>query len=54
MPVGYGRLMRAFYLEYVDGNVKLQEMIERLVDLDLREEEKAVFEDTESGWKIAA
>lgn len=55
MPVGYDRLMRAFYLEFLDGNVKLREMVDRLVDLDrpLREE-KAVFEDTDTGWKMAA
>jgi len=54
MPVGYDRLVRALYLEFVDGNVKLQEMVERLIDMDKRDEERAVFEDTEAGWKIAA
>lgn len=52
--VGYDRLVRAFYLEYIDGNVKLQEMVERLIDLDKKTEEKTVFEDTELGWKVAA
>lgn len=54
MPVACDRILRAFYLEYLDGNVKLQEMVERLVDLDGKDEEKAVFEDTEDGWKRAA
>ncbi|NYT81579.1 helix-turn-helix domain-containing protein [Alcaligenaceae bacterium] len=54
MPVGYDRLVRAFYLEYLDGNVKLQEMVERLIDLDLKEEGKAIFEDTDTGWRRAA
>ncbi|NYT79140.1 helix-turn-helix domain-containing protein [Alcaligenaceae bacterium] len=55
MPVGYDRLMRAFYLEFLDGNVKLLEMVDRLVDLDRPyRDEKAVFEDTDTGWKIAA
>lgn len=54
VPTGYDRLVRAFYLEYVDGNVKLQEMVERLIDLDQKEEDKAVFEDTDYGWKRAA
>lgn len=53
IPVGYDRLIRAFYLENLDGNVKLQEMVERLIDLDLKEEDKAVFEDTDSGWRRA-
>ncbi|MFT0546344.1 helix-turn-helix domain-containing protein [Allopusillimonas ginsengisoli] len=55
MPVGYDRLMRAFYLEFLDGNVKLREMVDRLVDLDrTHREKKAVFEDTGTGWKMAA
>ncbi len=55
MPVGYDRLIRAFYLEFLDGNVKLREMVDRLVDLDRPyRDEKAVFEDTDTGWKIAA
>lgn len=54
MPVGYDRLVRAFYLEFLDGNVKLQEMVERLIDLDRTEDEKVIFEDTDSGWKMAA
>src|SRR5690606_37742785 len=47
IPVGYDRLVRAFYLEFLDGNVKLQEMVERLIDLDGKEVGKAIFEDTE-------
>lgn len=54
MPRGYDRLIRILYLESLDGNVKVQEMIDRLVDLDKRAEEKLVFEDTGSGWKKAA
>ena len=54
MPVGYDRLLRAFYLEFLDGNVKLKEMVDRLVDLDRKDDEKTVFEDTDTGWKRAA
>ncbi|KAA0910372.1 helix-turn-helix transcriptional regulator [Pusillimonas sp. ANT_WB101] len=55
MPVGYDRLMRAFYLGFLDGNVKLRDMVDRLVNLDRPyRDEKAVFEDTDIGWKIVA
>jgi hypothetical protein len=29
-------------------------MVERLIHLDVQEEEKAVFEDTDAGWRRAA
>lgn len=54
MPKGYDRLVRVLYLECLNENVKLLQMIERLIDLDHKEPEKSVFEDTGSGWKMAA
>jgi putative transcriptional regulator len=54
MPKGYDRIIRALYLEHLDGNVKIQELIERLVELDQIEEEKLIFQDTGTGWKKAA
>lgn len=55
IPVGYDRLVRVIYLESLDGNVKVQEMIDRLIELDREEgEERMVFEDTDAGWKEAA
>lgn len=50
IPKTADRMTKAIYLETIDGNVKLREMIERLVDLDQREAEKLVFEDTDKGW----
>ncbi|SAI19620.1 putative zinc finger/helix-turn-helix protein%2C YgiT family [Bordetella ansorpii] len=54
MPKGLDRIVRALYLEHLDGNVKIQAMIERLIELDFHDEERLVFEDTTSGWKKAA
>ena len=54
MPKGYDRIIRALYLEHLDGNVKIQELIERLIELDKKEEDRLVFQDTGSGWKKAA
>jgi DNA-binding transcriptional regulator YiaG len=54
IPKTADRMFRAIYLETVDGNVKLKELIERVADLDRKVEEKMVFQDTESGWLKAA
>jgi len=54
MPKGSDRLVRAIYMESLDGNVKIQEMIDRLIDLDEKEASKIVFEDTDFGWREAA
>ena len=54
MPKGYDRLVRLLYLEQIDGNVKIQEIIHRLIELDSRENEKLIFSDTRSGWRQAA
>lgn len=54
IPNGYDRLIRVLYLEKLDGNVKVQETIDKLIGLDLKEAEKMVFEDTDAGWKEAA
>lgn len=54
MPKGYDRLVRLLYLEKIDGNVKVQETINRLIELDFRQSEKLVFSDTRTGWRLAA
>jgi putative transcriptional regulator len=43
-------MLRAIYLETIDGNVRLQEMIERTADLDRKEDERMAFHQTERGW----
>ncbi|MCI3206532.1 MULTISPECIES: transcriptional regulator [Pandoraea] len=51
IPKGADHMLRAIYLETVDGNVKLKELIEQLIDLDRKnDEEKLVFQDTADGW----
>jgi len=54
MPKAYDRLIRAIYLESSDGNVKIREMIDRLIDLDNKDSGRIVFEDVGSGWRKAA
>ncbi len=54
MPKGYDRLIRLLYLEKIDGNVKVQEIIKQLIDLDFRQGEKLILSDTRSGWRLAA
>jgi DNA-binding XRE family transcriptional regulator len=48
------RFMQSIYLEKLDGNVKITEMVERLANLDREQSERMVFEDTQSGWREAA
>jgi DNA-binding transcriptional regulator YiaG len=50
IPKTADRMFRAIYLEMLDGNVKLKELIERMADLDRKDDEKMIFEDTEGEW----
>jgi DNA-binding transcriptional regulator YiaG len=50
IPRTADRMFRALYLEAVDGNVKLKELIERVADLDRTDGDKLIFQDTEQGW----
>lgn len=54
IPKTADRMFRAIYLETVDGNVKLKELIECIAGLDRKVDEKMIFEDTEQGWLPAA
>ena len=46
--------MQALYLESVNGNVRVKDLIEQLANLDREQHDKLVFEDTETGWREAA
>jgi putative transcriptional regulator len=46
--------MQALYLESVNGNVRVKDLIEQLANLDREQHDKMVFEDTEAGWREAA
>lgn len=48
------RFMQSIYLEKLDGNVRITEMVEHLANLDREEVERLVFEDTEWGWRESA
>jgi len=48
------RFIQSIYLEKIDGNVKIAEMVERLANLDREQESRLVFEDTSAGWREAA
>ena len=54
MPKAYDRLVRAIYLESIEGNVKLQALIQRLIAPDQKDTGKIVLEDVGSGWRKAA
>ncbi|HEY0297205.1 MAG TPA: helix-turn-helix domain-containing protein [Bordetella sp.] len=54
VPESESRLLKVLYLEKVDGNVSVNALLERIIDLDSREEDRLVFQDTECGWKMAA
>jgi putative transcriptional regulator len=50
IPKTADRMLRAIYLETIDGNVTLRELMERAADVDRKNNEKMIFRDTESGW----
>jgi DNA-binding transcriptional regulator YiaG len=54
VPKMAARFMQSIYLEKLDGNVKITEMVERLASLDREDHAKVVFEDTNFGWREAA
>lgn len=54
VPDSEARLLKVLYVEKVDGNVKVSELLECLIELDHKEQERLVFQDTGAGWKMAA
>lgn len=50
IPQTAHRMFCAIYLETVDGNVKLKDLIERIAELDRTGDAKMVFQDTGDGW----
>ncbi|ODT80594.1 MAG: hypothetical protein ABS76_15565 [Pelagibacterium sp. SCN 64-44] len=48
------RLLRALYLEYIDGEGDIRALVDRLAELDQIEHAEACFQETEAGWKLAA
>ena len=55
LPKWADRMIRLLYLEKVAGNAKVNELLERLHDLDRQEhEEKHIFQETAKGWVAQA
>jgi DNA-binding transcriptional regulator YiaG len=54
IPKSADRILRAMYLEHLDGNAHITSMIQRLIDMDNQPEENLVFSDTDTGWRMAA
>ena len=49
------RMLRLMYLEHMNGKTKVAELIARWNDIDRQEDvERQVFEETDSGWRMAA
>jgi putative transcriptional regulator len=52
VPKTASRMLRALYLEKIDGSVRLRELVERDSDLDRRDGEKLVLHHTKAGWFV--
>lgn len=54
IPKSADRIIRAVYLEKLDGNVHITELIQRLVELDDQADDRLVFSESPAGWRMAA
>lgn len=54
IPKSSDRLVRLLYREQVDGSVPIRNLIEQVIALDDRADEKIKFESGNRGWKEAA
>ena len=54
VPKVTDRLIKLIYLEHVNQNVKIRELIERLNEQDTKAQEKLRFETSDQEWKEAA
>lgn len=54
VPKWADRFLRALYREHAEGNAKIREIVDRLNDMDQREFEKSLFQETDRGWVPAA
>ena len=48
------RLLRALFREYVEGNARIQELVDRLAEMDRVETDRFTFDHTKHGWREAA
>lgn len=54
VPQASARVVQAMYLEFVDGDVKLRELVETLSNLDNKTAERMIFREADGGWLEAA
>lgn len=54
VPKSACRIVQLLYLETIQGNVKIREMVEQLAEMDTSERTRLVFEDTFNGWREAS
>ena len=54
IPKSADRIVRAVYLEHLDGNVHITQMIQRLMELDDKPDDRMVFAEGDTGWRMAA
>ncbi len=50
VPTWADRMIRLMYIETINENSKVKELIDRLIDLDRQDSEKQIFQETKKGW----
>ena len=54
VPKTADRMIRLIYLGKLDGNVQVNDVITRISDMDRREYDTMLFEETEAKWQLKA
>lgn len=54
VPKTADRFIRLIYLEKLQGNVKITELLNKISELDRKEYDKMLIEETATGWQLAA
>lgn len=54
IPVSVDRLLRAYYLGKINGNVMVVALLDRLIEMDEIDHGRRIFKETRTGWKAAA
>ena len=54
VPLIADRFIRAYYREVAEGNAHIADTIERLNDMDVREDSRLVLKETSAGWQAKA
>ncbi len=54
VPLIADRFIRVYYREVREGNAHIADTIDRLNDLDIREEDRLLLQETKQGWQALA